>query len=155
MSARARLFLAVLAGIVLVLGTTAAFAAVAVLKDGTLEVEVREQGGTNLSLAVPASLVRAALAFAPAVHSSEMEEAMAEVRPHWPLVREVCNQLDRLPDGVFVEVEGAAGEHVVVAKEGGDLVVRVRDGADRVNVRVPASAVQAAVDAVGRMAHLD
>ena len=34
MSARARLFLAVLAGIVLVLGTTAAFAAVAVFSTG-------------------------------------------------------------------------------------------------------------------------
>jgi hypothetical protein len=155
MSGRARLFLAVLAGIVLVLGTTAAFAAVAVMKDGTIEVDVHDHQGTNVSLAVPASLVRAALAFAPAVHAPAMDETLAEVRPHWPLVREACQQLENLPDGVFVEVNGAGGEHVVIAKEGGDLVVRVRDGEDRVNVRVPASAVQDAVDAVGRMAHLD
>lgn len=155
MSGRARLFLAVLAGIVLVLGTTAAFAAVAVMQDGTVEVEVQDHGGTNVSIAVPVSIVRAALHFAPAVHAPGMEEAMAEVRPHWPLVREVCRELQRLPDGVLVEVEGAGGEHVVVAKEDGDLVVRVRDGADRVNVRVPAAAVEDAVDAVGRMARLD
>ena len=94
MSGRARLFLAVVAGIVLVVGTTAAFAAVAVMKDGTIEVDVHDHDGTNLSLAVPASLVRAALTFAPAVHAPGMEEAMAEVRPHWPLICGVLTPQD-------------------------------------------------------------
>jgi hypothetical protein len=155
MSGRARLFLAVLAGIVLIVGTTAAFAAVAVMQDGTIEVEVRDGDGTHLSLAVPVSFARAALTFVPVVSGPEMDAAVAEIRPHWPLVREACQQLASMPDGVLVEVEGRAGERVVVAKEDGDLVVRVRDGGDRVNVRVPASAVSDAVDALGRMAHLD
>lgn len=154
MSGGARLFLLVVAGIVLIVGTTAAFAAVAVLRDGTVSVDVHEAGGTQISLAIPASFVRAALALAPTVSSHEMEAAMAEVRPHWPLVREACARLARCPDGVLVEVEGR-DEHVVVAKEGGDLVVHVQDGQDRVDVRVPASAVEDAVEAVGRIARLD
>jgi hypothetical protein len=154
MSARARLFLLVIAGIVLVIGTTTAFAAVAVLKDGTVSVEVHEAGGSQLSLSIPASLVRAALTLTPTVHSTEMEAAMVEIRPHWPLVREACARLAGCPDGVLVEVEGR-DEHVIVAKEHGDLVVRVRDGENRVDVRVPASAVEDAVQAVGRIAGLD
>ena len=59
MSARARLFLAVLAGVVLIVATTATFAAVAVMRDGNIEVEVRGDGGQDFSMTVPASLVRA------------------------------------------------------------------------------------------------
>jgi hypothetical protein len=155
MSGRARLFLAVLAGVVLVVGTTAAFATVAVMRDGNIEVDVRGEDGDNFSLTVPASLVRAALTFAPTVHGEQIDTAMAEVRPHWPLVRAACAQLAQLPDGVLVEVKEGDGGHVVVAKQDGDLVVRVQDGGGRVRVRVPASALEDAVDAVGRMAHLD
>jgi hypothetical protein len=155
MSGRARLLLAVLAGIVLVVGTTVTFAAVAVLKDGTIDVEVRDEDGTHFALAVPASLVHAALSLTPVVHDPEMDAAMAQVRPHWPLVRKICAQLQELPDGVLVEVNGGRGEHVLVAKEGGDLVIRVQDDGDRVRVRVPAQAVEDAVNAVGRIAHLD
>jgi hypothetical protein len=142
------------AGVVLIVGTTAAFAAVAVMQDGTITVDVHEAGGSQVSLAVPASLVRALLSVAPVVSTPELEQAMDEVRPHWPLVREASKCLARCPEGVLVEVCGR-NEHVVVAKEGGDLVVRVRDGEDRVSVRVPASAVEDAVEAVGRMAGLD
>ena len=155
MSARARLFLAVLAGVALVVGTTAAFATVAVIRDGNIEVEVQGNGAGDFSMTVPASLVRAALTFAPSVHGAEFEDAMAEVRPHWPLVRAACAQLAKLPDGVLVEVKEGDGGHVVVAKQDGDLVVRVQDGGGRVRVRVPAQTLEDAVDAVGRMAHLD
>ena len=155
MSGRARLLLTVLAGIVLVIGTTVTFAAVAVLKDGTIDVEVHDGDGTHFALAVPTSLMNAALSLAPVVLDPELDAAMAEMRPHWRLVQEVSRQLAEMPDGVLVEVNGAQGEHVLVAKEDGDLVVRVQDGKDRVRVRVPASAVGDAVDAVGRIAHLD
>ena len=155
MSSRTRMLLAVLAGIVLVIGTSAAFATVAVIRDGSIEVEVQGADGGDLSLTVPASLVRAALTFAPTVHGGELDDALAEVRPHWPLVRAACAQLRDLPDGVLVEVKEGDGGHVVVAKQDGDLVVQVQDGRERVRVRVPAATLQDAVDAVGRMAHLD
>jgi hypothetical protein len=155
MSARTRLFLAVLAGVLLVLGTSAAFATVAVIRDGSIEVEVQGGDGGDLSLTGPASRVRAARTFAARVHGADLDQAMAEVRPHWPLVRAACKQLRDLPDGVLVEVKEGNGGHVVVAKQDGDLVVRVQDGSGRVRVRVPAATVQDAVDAVGRMAHLD
>jgi hypothetical protein len=155
MSASARLLLAVVAGVVLVVGTTAAFATVAVIRDGNIEVEVQGDGQGSFSMTVPASLVRAALTFAPTVRGTEFDAAMAEVRPHWPLVRAACAQLAELPDGVLVEVKEGNGGHVVVAKQDGDLVVRVQDGGGRVRVRVPAATLQDAVDAVGRMAHLD
>ena len=155
MSPRARLFLAVLAGVLLVAGTTAAFATVAVLRDGCIEVEVHGDDGGDLSLTVPASLMRAALSFTPSVGGTEMDAAMAEIRPHWPLVRAACKQMAQLPDGVLVEVKQGDGGHVVVAKQDGDLVVRVQDGGERVRVRVPAAMLQDAVDAVGRMGHLD
>lgn len=155
MSARTRLFLAVLAGVLLVVGTSAAFATVAVIRDGSIQVEVQGGDGGDLSLTVPASLVRAALTFAPSVHGADLDQAMAELRPHWPLVRAACKQLRDLPDGVLVEVKEGNGGQVVVAKQDGDLVVRVQDGDGRVRVRVPAATLQDAVDAVGRMAHLD
>ena len=155
MSASGRLLLAVVAGVLLVIGTTAAFAAMVVIHDGSIEVEVHGDDGEDLSLTVPASLVRAALTFAPSVHGTEMDAAMAEVRPHWPLVRALAKEMEKLPDGVLVEVKGGDGGQVIVAKQDGDLVVRVQDGRERVRVRVPAATVQDAVDAVGRMAHLD
>ena len=157
MSPRTRLLLAVLAGVLLVVGTSAAFATVAVIRDGSIQVEVQGGDGRDLSLTVPASLVRAALTFAPSVHGADLDQAMAELRPHWPLVRAACTQLRDLPDGVLVEVKEGNGGHVVVAKQDGDVVVRVQDGSGSgsVRVRVPAATVQDAVDAVGRMAHLD
>lgn len=155
MSPRARLLLAVLAGVVLIVATTATFAAVAVMRDGNIEVEVRGDGGQDFSMTVPASLVRAALTFAPTMHGTEIDAAMDEVRPHWPLVRAACAQLRDIPDGVLVEVKEGDGGHVVVAKQDGDLVIRVQDGGGRVRVRVPAATLEDAVEAVGRMAHLD
>jgi len=155
MSARARLFLAVLAGVVLIVATTATFAAVAVMRDGNIEVEVRGDGGQDFSMTVPASLVRAALTFAPTMHGTELDAAMAEVRPHWPLVRAACAQLAEIPDGVLVEVKEGDGGHVLVAKQDGDLVIRVQDAGGRVRVRVPAATLEDAVEAVGRMAQLD
>jgi hypothetical protein len=152
-SAGARLLLAVAAGVVLVAGTTAAFAAVAVMRDGTVAVDVR-QDGSQVSVAIPASIVRAALTVVPRIASRDMDAAMSELRPHWPLLRAACDELASCPDGVLVEVEGA-GERVLVAKERGDLVVRVRAGGDRVDVRIPASTVPEAAAAFGRMSGLD
>lgn len=141
-SSGVRLFLAVVVSIVVIGAATVSVVAAAIYHAGSVEVEVVESGGDRISLSVPTTLVVAAVQLVP---DDLIQEAAGEMEPWWPVVHEASRELVRCPDAVLVQVDGP-DESVRVAKRGGELVVDVRDGGDRVHVVVPVRTISAVLD---------
>jgi hypothetical protein len=125
-----------------VLGTVVV-AGAAISSEGFIHVKVHEKhpGGTNVNLFVPAAVVPIALHFAP---RRDMGEASEQIQDALPIVDAAVPALERCPDGVLVEVS-EPGEHVLVTKSGGSLVIDVNDADDVVHVSVPLQAARSAV----------
>lgn len=125
-----------------VLGTALAGAA-ALSSEGFIYVDVQEKqpGGTHVNVLVPAALVPTALHFVPRHNFADSSHDMREALP---IIDAAIPALKDAPDGVLVEVEDP-GEHVVVAKRGGAVVVDVNDHDEVVHVSVPLIAAQSAI----------
>lgn len=138
MSSGARLTIAVLLVAVTSVGIVAAAAAAFVHYTGTVDIEVHERDGNDISLTIPASIAQAAIACLPG-------EAMvldgAEAARWFPLVETVVRRVDRMPDAVLVEVDDG-DENVRVEKRNGRLTVHVRSGGDDVRIGVPMQLVR-------------
>jgi hypothetical protein len=120
---------------------------------GIVVVDVREGGpsGHHVVVPVPLVLAQAALAVAPAVAPQDKLRVPDEALEHLGLAREVIEALAAAPDGELVRVE-EANEHVLVAKEGRSIRVRVDSDREHVNVTVPLHLVmQALPDGSGRI----
>lgn len=102
---------------------------------GFIGVRIHEKkpDGTNLRLYVPAALVPLGMKLAP---ERELERAMSQAREFLPAMRIAAEQLERIPDGLLVEVSSPR-EHVLIVKSGGSLVVDVDDAGETVHVSVP------------------
>jgi hypothetical protein len=122
---------------------TAIVGGAALSSEGFIHVKVHEKeaNGTNISLIVPAAAVPVALKFVPDQH---LARAAAQMRPYLPVVDAAIPALEKCPDGVLVEVEDP-GDHVLVTKSGGSLVVDVNDQQDMVHVSVPLRAAQSSI----------
>ena len=142
LSSGTRLALAIVVSTVFVGVTTVGAITAVIYHAGTVEVEIDEEGGNRFSLSVPTTLVLAAIKFVP---DEAFEDVAGELAMLWPVVRETCRELERCPDAVLVEVDGPR-ETVRVAKQGGSLVVDVRDGDNHVRVAVPIRTVDAVLD---------
>jgi len=106
---------------------------------GVVSVKVDEHGpgGDRVHVTVPGAMIQMAVAVLP---GQVYEEAADEIGPYMPLIRSVCDELAKCPDGVFVDVE-SDGETVQVAKRGGHLVVDVESEDESVHVKMPLSTV--------------
>lgn len=115
----------------------------ALSSEGFIHVKVHEHqlGGTKMNLVVPAALVPATLRFVPHHH---LAEAAENLRPYLPVIDAAIPALNHCSDGVFVEVVDP-GEHVLITKSGGSLVVDVNDAEHTVHVSVPLRAAQSAI----------
>jgi hypothetical protein len=122
---------------------TAMVAGAAVSSEGFISVRVHENqaNGTHLSLIVPAALVPATLHFVPRQH---LAEASANIRPYLPIIDAAIPALEDCADGVFVEVS-EPGEHVLISKAHGSIVIDVNDHEDIVHVSVPLRAAQISI----------
>lgn len=157
MSRTGRVVLALLVVVILFWAGVAAAVAWtvhAVATSPAIDVSVRESGGSrgHVSLRLPAALV---LAGATLAGDDVRHRLRAEIGTEidlsaWaPAAAELARQLETMPDATLVEVRDG-GDHVVVAKEGADLRIRVRSASgDDVDVSVPASL---AGDLLGRLA---
>ena len=125
-----------------VLGT-AVVAGAAISSEGFIHVRVHEKhpGGTNLALIVPAAVVPVALHFVPKEHFDQTPQDLQQVLP---IVDAAIPELEKCPDGVLVEVVDP-GEHVLIAKSGGSVVIDVDDHDDTVHVSVPLRAVRSSL----------
>jgi hypothetical protein len=124
--------------------STVAVLSAAVYHAGTVEVEVWEKHGEHVSVAVPTTVVRAAIKFLP---ERILVEAASEVGPYWDAAQAAARELVNAPDGVLVEVTGPDLE-VRVAKLDGKLQVDVDEGDTRVHVSVPAKIVADIVEKI-------
>jgi hypothetical protein len=107
---------------------------------GFIGVRVHEKkpDGTNLRLYVPAVLVPLGVRLAP---ERELARAMSHAREFLPAMRIAAEELERIPDGVLVEVDSPR-EHVLIVKSGGSLVVDVDSDRETVHVSVPLKMVR-------------
>jgi hypothetical protein len=122
---------------------TALVGGAALSSEGFIHVQVHEKqpGGTNVNLLVPAALATTALHFVP---DHDLGRGSQDVREYLPIIDAAFPVLDASPDGVLVEVADP-GEHVLIAKSGGSIVVDVNDADDIVHVSVPLCAAQSAI----------
>lgn len=125
-----------------VLGT-AMLAGAALSSEGFIAVKVHEKAahGTHLTLIVPAALVPATLHFVP---KADLKDAGRDIRPYLPIIDAAIPALEDCPDGVLVEVRDP-GEHVLIQKIGGSVVIDVNDHEDVVHVSVPLRAAQSSI----------
>lgn len=135
-----------------VLGTALAGGA-ALSSEGFIYVNVQEKqpGGTHLHLLVPAAIVPAALHFVP---QRNFDKSSCDLRKALPIIDAAIPALNDSPDGVLVEVREPE-EHVLVAKQGGSIVVDVNDHDDKVHVSVPLIAAQSAIHQIAETNRVD
>lgn len=139
LSSRTRLILAiVLVGIFATTTAAIAYTVHSFQTGGTIGVEVMEGGGNHISVQIPAAFASVALSFMP---DDCLEEVVDELEPWWPAIHAAIEELSRLPDGVFVDVDGP-GETVEIGKRDGQLYVHVESGSELVNVTVPMATVR-------------
>jgi len=115
--------------------TTLAVGGTLVFHQGIISVNVQEKrpGGDHVRFFVPATVVPAAMMFAP---EARLREAAERARAVLPAAQVAARELQSYPDTVFVEVMDGP-EHVRIEKRGGNLVVDVDSPQETVHVSVP------------------
>lgn len=146
MSLGSKLFLGLFAAALILSVAAVGAAGAAVYNAGSIAVEVQPQDGSGLSVRLPAGLAHLAIALAPA---DLVSDAIADLEPVWPSVREAARVLEEAPDFTLLEVR-SAGERVIVSKQDGRLLVLVDSDGEVVRVAVPLGTVRKVVDKLGR-----
>jgi hypothetical protein len=105
---------------------------------GLAVVDVRQGGpdGRRIIVPVPLAVANGALLF---LDDDSTRLRCPEFAEHREAAVRLARELQRSPDGRFVEVEGR-DEQVTIDKAGDTLIVEVHDGGNDVHVRVPISA---------------
>jgi len=126
------------------LGATMAVAGAYVFHEGVMRVDFDENraGGSHVHFWVPATAVSASLRLAP---SHCLEDAATKARPFLPLLREISKELEKYPNGEFVEVQELSGR-VRVAMVNGKLEIDAVGDDQAVHVRVPAETIRNVAD---------
>ena len=104
----------------------------------TVRVTEKKDDGKNIHMFVPAILVPIGVKLAP---ERQLERAMHRAREFMPAMRIAAEELERIPDGVLVEVKSPR-EYVHIEKRGGSLVVDVDNDRESVHVSVPLKVVR-------------
>jgi hypothetical protein len=114
--------------------------------EGVVEVKVVEKQPEvhHIFVVAPALLAPIAVHFVPKHHLSH---AAAELQKELPTIEAALAGLRDCDDMTLVDVrEPAEGEHVLVQKSGGSIVVNVQDRDESVYVSVPLRAISSTVD---------
>ncbi|MFY9805534.1 MAG: hypothetical protein WA211_19575 [Candidatus Acidiferrales bacterium] len=117
-----------------------------ICSEGLIEVNVveRQPEAHHVYVLAPAALVPMAAHFIP---SRKFGQASRELRPWMPTIRAALEQLRQTDDVTLVDVT-EPGQHVVVAKNGGSVVVDVTDQDDTVHVSAPIRAISSTIEQV-------
>jgi hypothetical protein len=78
------------------------------------------------------------------VPKHNLKDAAREITPYLPVIDAAIPALEDCPDGVLVEVKDT-GEHVLIQKSGGSVIIDVNDHDDLVHVSVPLRAAQSSI----------
>jgi hypothetical protein len=122
-----------------------------ICSEGMIEVNVveRQPEAHHVYVLAPAAVVPMALHFIP---SHEFGHASAELQPWMPTIRAALDQLREVDDVTLVDVT-EPGQHVVVAKKGGAVVVDVNDRDETVHVSAPIRAISSTIEQVAAAGH--
>lgn len=103
---------------------------------GVLSIRILERdGGLDLYIPLPATVVEGVVAGAAHAASGELDELRSTAAEWAPMAREIIDVLAETPDGTLVEVRDGR-QRVLVTKRGGSI--RVEVDADDVLVEVSA-----------------
>jgi hypothetical protein len=107
---------------------------------GMIGVRVHEKkpDGKDVRIYVPAILVPLGVKIAP---EQQLERAMRRAKEFLPAMRIAAEELERIPDGLLVEVKSPR-EYVHIEKRDGALVVDVDNDRETVHVSVPLKMVR-------------
>jgi len=145
LSSGTRLVLAIVVSAVVIAALSIGVVSAAIYRAGTVDVEVVDLDGSNVSLRLPGALIHAGVMFVP---EHVLTEAAFETEPWWPAVRAAWEGLEEYDEVVLVEVDGPH-EQVRVAKRGGVLVIDVNDHGTEIHIAVPVGTVSLLIDKLG------
>jgi hypothetical protein len=122
-----------------------------ICSEGMIEVNVveRQPEAHHVYVLAPAAVVPMAVHFIP---SHQFGHASAELQPWMPTIRAALDQLREVDDVTLVDVT-EPGQHVVVAKKGGSVVVDVNDRDETVHVSAPLRAISSTIEQVAAAGH--
>jgi hypothetical protein len=111
-----------------------------------IEVKVVEKQPEvhHVYVLAPAMLVPITMLFIP---GSKLGRAAGEIKPWMPTIRAALQQLRAGEDVTLVDAR-EPGQHVLVSKSGGSVVVDVTDTDETVHVSAPIRAIESAVEQV-------
>jgi hypothetical protein len=123
------------AGLLLLSGTTAVVGGVMTYQAGAVHVAVDENrpGGDHVHLLVPAVVIPPAMRLIP---EKQLRRHAREIQPWLPVLKIASRELAKSPDGILVEVRDSR-QYVVIRKRGGALVLDVQSPDESVHVQVP------------------
>jgi hypothetical protein len=122
-----------------------------ICSEGMIEVNVVEKQpeAHHVHVLAPAALVPMAVQFVP---SRKFGHASAELQPWMPTIHAALDQLREIDDLTLVDVT-EPGQHVVVSKKGGSVVVDVNDRNETVHVSAPIRAISSTIEQVAAASH--
>jgi hypothetical protein len=117
-----------------------------ICSEGMIEVNVVEKQpeAHHVYVLAPAMLVPIGTHFIP---SRKLSQAAAELRPWMPTIRVALEQLRAGEDMTLVDVR-EPGQHVLVTKDGGSVVVDVTAEDETVHVSTPIRALESTIEQV-------
>ncbi|MFZ0886255.1 MAG: hypothetical protein WAN14_22830 [Candidatus Acidiferrales bacterium] len=117
-----------------------------ICSEGMIEVNVveRQPEAHHVYVLAPAALVPMTMHFVP---SRKFGHASRELQPWMPTIRAALDQLRATDDVTLVDVT-EPGQHVVVTKQGGSVVVDVNDQDETVHVSAPIRAIASTIEQV-------
>ena len=121
-----------------VLGTVM-LGGVVLYSGGAVNVRVDEKraNGHHIHVALPALVLPLGMKLVP---DRQLQKAPAELRRWLPVIQAAAEELERCPDGPFVEVDNP-NEKVSIAKHGDSLVIDVDSARETVHVSFPLKTV--------------
>jgi hypothetical protein len=122
-----------------------------ICSEGMIEVNVVEKQpeAHHVYVLAPAALVPTAVHFIP---SRKSGHASAELQPWMPTIHAALDQLREIDDVTLVDVT-EPGQHVVVSKKGGSIVVDVNDRDETVHISAPIRAISSTIEQVAAASH--
>jgi hypothetical protein len=117
-----------------------------ICSEGMIEVNVVEKQpeAHHVYVLAPAMLMPIGTHFVP---SRKLGRAAMELRPWMPTIRAALDQLRAGEDMTLVDVR-ETGQHVLVTKDGGSVVVDVTDEDETVHVSAPIRAIESTIEQV-------
>lgn len=127
---------------------TGMLVAATVIQAGMVTLQVEERHGQDINLVIPAGLLYAGMALAPALSEEveaeldgvrreirrEIDTELGEMGPH---LAGILTDLESCPDAVLLEAR-SPGEHVRIEKRGDKLHIHVRDAESNMKISIPA-----------------